>query len=460
MNYIFDTVQSQHHFFYTNKTKSLSFRIASLKALSKGIQKYEHQIIEALYKDFKKPPFESFTTEVYTVLSEINYFIKNLHKLTRIKKVPTPVTQFLSTSTIYPEPYGVCLIISPWNYPFQLAIAPLIGAIAAGNCAIIKPSEYTPNTTEILKKVIEEIFPPYYICVIDGNEDVAQELLDQPLDYIFFTGGTNVGKKVMEKAAQNLVPITLELGGKSPCIVDLDAHIPTAARRIVWGKFINAGQTCVAPDYILVHEKIKDQLLYHICKYITKFYSREPESSPNYARVINERHFDRLVNYIDSNKVYFGGKSNRDNLFITPTILHNVTMNDLVMEDEIFGPILPVLTFRNLSEAVSIVHAKPKPLALYYFGENKKRIRYVQSRISFGGGCINDTIMHVASPNLPFGGIGYSGLGSYHGKASFDTFTHYKSILSTPTSLDLPLRYPPYKWKLSLVRKLIKHQIR
>lgn len=456
MNSIYKIVQSQHEFFYSNLTKSIPFRMAQLKALERGIHKYERDIIDALYADFKKPPFESFSTEIYTVLNEIKYFIKNLPKLAKDQKMPGSLINFPSSSSVTPEPYGVCLIISPWNYPFQLALSPLIGAIAAGNCAIIKPSEYSRHTTQVLKDLIESIYPSYYISVIDGDEKVASQLLNEPLDYIFFTGSTEIGKKVMAQAAKNLVPVTLELGGKSPTIVDIDAHIPTAARRIVWGKFINCGQTCIAPDYVLVHEKIKDQFLHHVCKNIIKFYTATPEYSPNYARVINERHFDRLINYIQKDQIFFGGQSNKEDLFISPTILHNVNLHDPIMEDEIFGPILPVITFDKLSDAINIVQSKPKPLALYYFGENKKRAAHVKNSISFGGGCINDTIMHVSSNHLPFGGVGYSGMGSYHGKASFDTFSHYKSILNKSTALDIPLRYPPYKGKTSLLRMLTR----
>ncbi len=452
MNEIFNIVQSQHEFFYSNSTKNLDFRISQLKALHQSIQFHKDEIIEALYKDFKKPPFETFSTEIYTVLNEIKYLIKNLPKFAKSKKVPTSAVNFLSTSSVTPEPYGVCLIISPWNYPFQLALSPLIGAITAGNCVLLKPSEHSPNTTEVLKTILGDIYPSYYVSVLDGDADVTKELLNQPLDYIFFTGSTDVGKKIMSTAADNLVPVTLELGGKSPAIVDFDANITLAAKRIAWGKFINCGQTCVAPDYVLVHEKIKDQLLHYITKYIIKFYTSNPQYSPDYSRIINGNHFDRLVNYIEKEKVFFGGQVDRDDLFIAPTILHNVNLSDSVMQDEIFGPILPVMTFGDLNDAIDIVQSKPKPLALYYFGSNKKRADYVKNSISFGGGCINDTIMHLASTRLPFGGVGYSGMGSYHGKASFDTFSHYKSMLNKSTILDIPLRYPPYKGKLGLIK--------
>lgn len=457
MKTIFDIVQSQHEFFYSNTSKDINFRITQLKALGKVIIKYEDEIIEALYKDFKKPPLETFTTEIFTVLGEIKYFVKNLPKLSKAKKVPTSFINFISTSSVTPEPYGVCLIISPWNYPLQLALSPLVGAIAAGNCAVVKPSEHSPHTTQVLKTMIAEIYPSHYVSVLSGDETVAKELLDQPLDYIFFTGSTSVGKKIMVKAAENLVPVTLELGGKSPTIVDRDAHIPTAARRIVWGKFINCGQTCIAPDYILVHESIKDQLLHHICKNIIKFYTATPEYSPDYARIINEKHFDRLTSYIKKNQVFYGGQSNRDDLFMSPTILHNIKSGDLVMKEEIFGPLLPVITFNKLSEVVDTVRRNPKPLALYYFCENKQRRNYIKDSISFGGGCINDTIMHVSSNHLPFGGVGYSGMGSYHGKASFDTFSHYKSILDKSTLIDIPLRYPPYKNKLKMLQGFITY---
>ena len=453
MKSIYDIIQSQHNFFYTGQTKDLDFRMSQLKALYHTIKSHEEEIIEALYKDFKKPPMESFSTEIFTVLGEIKYFIKHLPKLSKSKQVPTSIINFPSKSFVTPEPYGVCLIISPWNYPLQLALSPLIGAIAAGNCAIIKPSEYSPHTSKLLKEMLKQIYPDYYVSVIEGDQAVAQKLLNQPLDYIFFTGGTEVGKKIMLKAAENLIPVTLELGGKSPVIVDADANIEVAARRIAWGKFINCGQTCIAPDYVLVHEDVKDHLLHHLRKNIIRFYSSTPKYSPDYARIINHRHFDRLASYIQADQVFFGGQVDRDDLFISPTILHQVPLNAPVMAEEIFGPILPVVSFGHLGQAIDMVQAKPKPLALYYFGQNKKRAAYVETSLSFGGGCINDTIMHVASSDLPFGGVGYSGMGSYHGQASFNTFSHFKSILAKSPHIDVPLRYPPYKGKLKLLQR-------
>ncbi|NLI89671.1 MAG: aldehyde dehydrogenase [Epulopiscium sp.] len=452
MNNISNIVKSQQDFFKSNTSKNIDFRIYQLKSLARTIIKYEEQIIDALYKDFKKPAFESYTTELYTVLSEIKYFIKNLPKLSKSKKASTSFINFPSKGYITPEPYGVCLIISPWNYPIQLTLSPLVGAIATGNCVIIKPSEHSPNTSNILETIINEAFPPHYISLLKGDESVAKELLNQDIDYIFFTGSQRVGKKVMTKAADNLIPITLELGGKSPVIVDRDANIPVTARRIVWGKFINCGQTCVAPDYILAHEDIKDELLHYICKYIIKFYSKTPEHSPDYARIISADHFDRLKAYIQEDKIFFGGKTNKKDLFISPTVLHNIKPTDPIMQDEIFGPLLPIITFSKLNHAIKIVENNPKPLALYYFGNNKERENLIISSISFGGGCVNDTIMHLSSNHLPFGGVGYSGIGSYHGKASFHTFSHYKSILNKSAIIDTPFRYPPYKGKLKLVR--------
>ncbi|RKD30545.1 aldehyde dehydrogenase [Thermohalobacter berrensis] len=451
-----EIVEKQKNFFEKGITKNISFRMEMLKHLKKVILENEKLILKALKDDLNKPPFEAYATEIGIVLDEIDYVIKNLKNWTKPKKVKTPIFHFLSKSFIYPEPYGVVLIIAPWNYPFQLVLSPLIGAIAGGNCAIIKPSEYSSNTSKILSKIINENFKSDFITVIEGGSEVNKSLLEQKFDYIFFTGSVRVGKIVMEAASKHLTPITLELGGKSPCIVDEEANIDLAAKRITWGKFLNAGQTCVAPDYLLVHKNIKEGLIKNIIKYIKEFYGDDPRKSPDYPRIINKKHFIRLSKLLEDGEIVYGGEVDEDDLYLSPTIIDNIDWNFEIMKDEIFGPLLPVLEYKDLDEVINKVNGKPKPLALYFFSNNKEKEKKVLEDIPFGGGCINDTIVHVASSYLPFGGVGNSGMGSYHGKASFDTFTHYKSILKKSNMFDINLRYPPYRNKIKALKKILK----
>lgn len=452
MELVKSIVKAQRKFFASNRTKDISFRLQSLDILQKAIIENEHKILEAVAKDLNKSSFEGFMTEIGMVLEEIKYFKKNLRKLAKVKFVPTPLAQFPSSSFIVSEPYGVVLIISPWNYPFQLSIAPLVGAIAAGNTAIIKPSPESFHTSKALKEMIEEYFPSNYITVITGDEKVSNALLDEKMDYIFFTGGTRVGKIVMEKAAKHLTPLSLELGGKSPCIIDKTANIKLAAKRIAFGKFLNAGQTCVAPDYIYVHKDVKEKLINYLLYYIKEFYGSDPLNNPDYPKIINEKHYNRILSLIEEKNIVTGGYGN-DRLQIAPTILDNITPSSKVMSEEIFGPVLPILTFTSINEVKNYILSNPKPLALYLFTRSKKVEEYILKTISFGGGCINDTIVHLATHHMGFGGVGDSGMGSYHGKHSFETFSHKKSILKKSNRIDLPIRYFPITdWKDKLVR--------
>lgn len=451
MSTIHECIQEMNQFFYSRQTYSIEKRIYFLKKLKKNILHYQKQIEKALYEDFKKPAFETYTTEIYTVITELNEAIKSLPKWAKPTKASGALPVLGGSTKILKEPYGICVIFSPYNYPFQLALSPLIGALAAGNCAIIKPSEYTLATNRILKQIINETFPSYYVQVIEGDAQIAQELLNQPIDYIFFTGGIETGKKVMKQAAEHLIPVTLELGGKSPTIVDCDADLKLAAKRIVWGKFLNAGQTCVAPDYVLVHESVADKLLFYIGFVLQNFYRHKKDI----AHIINESQYVRLLQLINEDKVYFGGHFNTDTLYIEPTVLYPVAENDLCMQEEIFGPILPIIPFKRLDEAVRFVQRRPKPLACYIFSNNEQRTNHLLKHLSFGGGCINDTLLHLTNPAAPFGGVGYSGMGSYHGYYSFKTFSHEKTVFYSRAK-ELPFRYPPYEKNLSLVKKLIK----
>lgn len=458
MSKIKRVLEKQRKYFDTGATRDLDFRIEKLRALKKSIKNNEKQILEALWVDLHKSEFEAYATEIGIILEEINFAIKHLKSWSKTKKVRTPLTHFLSSSYIYSEPYGVSLIISPWNYPFQLLISPLIGSIAAGNCAMLKPSENAPKTTEIIIKIIEESFSEEFVCVVEayGGKESSEALLKEAFDYIFFTGSVPVGKIVMEAASKHLTPVTLELGGKSPCIVDKDADIKLAAKRIAWGKFINAGQTCVAPDYILVHKSVKEKLLTEMSGYIKEFFGENPEKSNDFPRIINERQFDRLLGLLGSGKIVTGGEYNRAEKYIAPTIIDNITWNDPIMLDEIFGPILPILEFEDLGQVIEMVNSRPKPLALYFFSNNKKHQDRIIDRISYGGGCINDTIMHVASPYLPFGGVGASGMNAYHGRGSYDVFSHKKSVTKKSNSIDVKIRYAPYNDKIKLLKKLMK----
>ena len=451
MSTINECIQEMNRFFYTRKTYDIERRTYFLKKLKEAILNYQKDIVQALYLDFKKPSFETYTTEIYTTVSELNEAIHSIRKWAKTEKHKGVLPIIGGQTKVIKEPYGVCVIFAPYNYPFQLAITPLIGAIAAGNCAVIKPSEYTPATNKVLKKIIQETFPPYYVQVIEGGAEVAQTLIKAPIDYIFFTGGIETGKKVMMQAAKHLIPITLELGGKSPTIVDYDADLKLAAKRIIWGKFLNAGQTCVAPDYVLVHESVADKLLCYMGFILQHFY----EDKKNLAHIINESQYVRLLQLINEDKIYFGGHFNTDTLYIEPTVLYPVSENDLCMQDEIFGPILPIIPFKRLEEAVRFVQRRPKPLACYLFSNNKKRTNYLLKHLSFGGGCINDTILHLTNPSVPFGGVGYSGMGAYHGYHSFKTFTHEKTIFVS-NKKELPFRYPPYNKALPLIKKMIR----
>jgi aldehyde dehydrogenase (NAD+) len=449
-------LERQKAFFKTGATRPLVFRLNQLSKLKRAIETYESDLMTALALDLRKPAFESYATEIGFVLSSIGTIEKNLEKWMRDTTVKTPIFQPMSKGFIRKEPYGTVLIMAPFNYPFQLAIEPLIGAIAAGNTAVVKPSEFAVHTEAVLKRMIESTFEPGYVQIVTGDRAVAEALIHAPFDYIFFTGSVPVGKAVMRAASENLVPVTLELGGKSPAIVHEDADLEVAAKRIAWGKFMNAGQICIAPDYVYVHKSVEKALIEKLTEAVLDFYGHFPAKSPDYCRIINQKHFDRLVGLIDHDKVVFGGQYDAEDLFIAPTIMQNVSWRDVVMADEIFGPILPVLTYERLDDALDQIQAHPKPLALYIFSESETVQSHVIDSVSFGGGCINDTISHVSAAQLPFGGVGTSGMGRYHGESSFLTFSHEKSILKKSTKHDLPLIYPPYKNRLKWVKKLMK----
>ncbi|PFI45511.1 aldehyde dehydrogenase family protein [Bacillus cereus] len=449
-------VNKQKQYFYNGYTRSIETRKNNLKKLYDGIQRFEEEIFQALKLDLNKSAHESFTTEVGYVLKEISFQLKHMSSWSKPKRVRTALTHFGSKGKVVPEPYGVTLIIAPWNYPFQLAIAPLVGALAAGNTVVLKPSELTPNVSNVLTRMIEELFPEELVSVVEGGVEESTALLKEPFDYIFFTGSVGVGKVVMEAAAENLTPLTLELGGKSPCIVHKDAKLDVTARRIVWGKFLNAGQTCVAPDYMYVHSSVKEQLIEALRHEITEQYGKEPLQNDNYVRIVSDRHFERLCTFLQDGKQVIGGSYKKETLHIEPTVLTNVTWQSAVMEDEIFGPILPIIEYDKLEDVIETIQQHPKPLALYVFSEDRKVQEQVTNNIPYGGGCINDVVYHLATPYLPFGGVGSSGLGGYHGEQSFRTFSHYKSILSQSTAFDMKIRYSSTKSALKFIRKLLK----
>ena len=449
------SIKNQRQYFNQGHTKEIPFRITRLKTLEQAIKKNEEKIISALKRDLNKTAYESYLTEIGLILSEIRFTIKNVQTWTQPQKVKTPFIYPFASSYNYPEPYGIVLVISPWNYPFQLAMAPLIGAMAAGNCAVLKPSESSPHTSGIISEILADNFENQYIAAITGDAEIGKALLEQKFDYIFFTGSVPLGKIVMAAASKHLTPVTLELGGKSPCIVDREASINLSAKRIVSGKFINAGQTCIAPDYLVVHKSVKAELVNCMQKYIKQFYGEQPRESKDYPRIINNLHFERVAAHLDKGDIIVGGETDQKQLYISPTLLDNIGWDDPVMQDEIFGPILPMLEYQDLSQVIAAINARPKPLALYFFSTNKQNQQRILKEISFGGGCINDTLLHFASPHLPFGGVGNSGMGRYHGKASFDTFSHRKSILKNRLSFDLPLRYPPYK-NLKYLKKILR----
>ncbi|AYZ35524.1 aldehyde dehydrogenase [Chryseobacterium indologenes] len=448
-------LQSQREFFKTQQTKSLAFRKMYLEKLKNLIISNEDLLCEAIHKDFGKSKFDTFTTEISFILNDIDYYLKNLKSLAKPKKVSTNIVNQLGNSKIYADPLGCILVIGAWNYPYQLSLSPIIAAIAAGNCCILKPSEVAENTMKALSKIINENFPSEYLYVYEGGIDETTALLTLKFDKIFFTGSTKVGKIVYKAAAEHLTPVVLELGGKSPAIVSKEAHLETAAKRIVWGKFLNAGQTCVAPDYLLVEESIQEQFLEMLRKYIKEF-NYSPDSV-QYTRIINKKNFHRLTDLIDREKVYFGGSYDEEKLYIEPTILNHIHWEDPVMEEEIFGPILPVISFKNFTIAINTVSEQEKPLAAYLFTKNSEEKEIFTRKLSFGGGCINDCVMHLSNDNLPFGGVGSSGIGSYHGKYGFETFSHQKSVLEKATWGEPNIKYPPYsEKKLSWIRKLLR----
>jgi len=451
-----ETIESQRRFFLSQKTKDVKFRIENLKKLKKAILKYEGDIFEALKMDLNKTKFEAFATEIGFVLEEISHHIKHLQKWMKPVKVRTDLVNFGSRSYVLHEPFGVVLIMSPWNYPFQLLMDPLVGAISAGNCAVLKPANYSRHVTEVIVRMIGETFNREYISVFTGGRDAIQEILEHRFDYIFFTGSPFLGKIVMEKAARYLTPVSLELGGKSPCIVEDDANLDVAARRIVFGKFLNSGKTCIAPDYLLVNSKIKSRLIEKIKHYITLSYGADPHDSPDYGRIINDAQFKKLSELLKTGEVIFGGDVDVGDRYIAPALMDNVKPGDPIMQEEIFGPIFPIMEYDDLDEVVSYINSGEKPLAFYFFTSSRKKEKLVLSQTSSGGGCINDTMVHLTNPRMPFGGVGNSGMGAYHGKFSFDTFSHHRSILAKTTLFDIPLRYAPYGDKLKYAKMVFK----
>ncbi|MGN8645235.1 aldehyde dehydrogenase [Gracilibacillus sp. HCP3S3_G5_1] len=456
MSHLHSILTKQKQFFAHNKTRDVQFRIQALQSLKASIKAYEDKIIVALKKDLNKSEAEAFMTEIGFLYSEIDHFIKELPNWAKRKRVKSPITHKGSKSYIYQQPYGVVLIIAPWNYPFQLALAPLIGAIAAGNCAVIKPSEYTPETSALLNELIADSFSDNYITVVEGAAETSKALLQENFDYIFFTGSVSVGRAVMAAASKNLTPVTLELGGKSPAIIDKDANLEVTAKRVAWGKFTNAGQTCVAPDYLYVHEDIRHSFISELKQAIRTLYGEHPLENQNFGRIVHEKHFDRLQNFLTNGTIILGGKSDRKRLKIEPTLLADITWEDEVMQEEIFGPLLPIINYQDLTDVLTGIERYPNPLAFYFFSENQSLAEEIMEKVSFGGGCINDTMYHLASPYLPFGGIGNSGIGAYHGKDSFLTFSHQKSVLKQTTAFDLPFRYPNMKNGLKLLKRLMK----
>lgn len=452
-----DILQQQNHFFSSGKTIPAEFRLKQLESLKEAMIRHEADLAAALKEDLGKSRMESYMCEIGLTLSELTWMQKHLCSLMRSKRVSTPVAQFAAKSFRSPSPYGTVLIMSPWNYPVLLTLDPLIDAIAAGNTAVVKPSAYAPCTFDVMKTMIEECFPAHYVAVVDGGRAENQALLQQRFDMIFFTGGKTVGREVLRHAAEYLTPVTLELGGKSPCIVDSTAKIRLAAKRIVFGKYLNCGQTCVAPDYILCDKRIRDELITAILAEIEKQFGKEPLKNPNYGKIINEKHFERILGLINGEKLVYGGQSEPESLRIAPTVLNNITWDDAVMGEEIFGPLLPILTFDTLAEALDTVESHPHPLALYFFSEDKAAQKKVLDTCRFGGGCINDTIIHLATSDMPFGGVGESGMGSYHGRVGFETFSHYRSIVDKKTWMDLPIRYQKYTGlKEKMMRMFLK----
>ncbi|MBS4042622.1 MAG: aldehyde dehydrogenase [Chitinophagaceae bacterium] len=453
-----DSIKKLKAFFNTSNTSSIVFRKNQLLKLKTAVIKHEQELYEALYKDLKKNKEEVWVTEIGFFLTELNHTINNLKTWMKPKKVRTNLLNLPSSSYIYHEPLGVVLIIAPWNYPFQLLFTPLIGAIAAGNCVVLKPSEFTPATSSIMKKIIEETFDENYILYIEGDgATVVPEMMNNFIfDHVFYTGSTAVGKIIYQLAAKNLVPVTLELGGKSPCVVDETANIKIAAKRIALTKYSNCGQMCVAPDYVLVHESVKEELVEELKKYIQQFYDVDSAQSYHYGKIINEKQIDRIVKYLDDGKIIFGGNYDKEKLYIQPTLLEVHDVNSSIMQDEIFGPLLPIVTYTLKEQAVEIINKNPNPLAFYIFGTSKNEQEYWLQKIPAGGACVNNASLHLTNHHLPFGGRGFSGLGNYHGKFSFKTFSHAKAVLKTPNWFDPSMKYPPFKGKLGLFKKIIR----
>ena len=442
---IHEIVKKQRGFFQTGATLPVSFRVRMLKRLRDAVDRYEEEIAKALAADLGKSGYESFMCEIGLVRSEISYMIRHVGRLAKDHTVYTPLAQFAARSYQKPSPYGNTLIMSPWNYPILLTLDPLADAIAAGNTAVVKPSAYAPATSALLAELIGSCFPEEYVAVVTGGRQENSALLDEKFDFVFFTGSQAVGREVLRHTAEHLTPAVLELGGKSPCIVDETARLPLTARRIVFGKYLNCGQTCVAPDYILCHSSMKDRLLDALCREIRRQYGESPLQNPDYGRIVNEKHFQRLLGLIDPGKVVIGGQYSPDTLQIAPTILDRVTRGDPVMQEEIFGPILPIITYDHFEDLYGFLADRPKPLALYLFSQDRERIRQAMSRFRFGGGCVNDVVIHLATSEMGFGGVGESGMGAYHGRIGFRTFSHTKSIVDKKTWMDLPMRYQPYQ---------------
>jgi aldehyde dehydrogenase (NAD+) len=451
-------LEKMRQYFNSGITKTYAFRKEQLKKLKTSILNHEQDLYDALYADLKKSPEETWVTETGLVISELNAAIKDLHLWMQPEKVDTNLLNLPSTSKVLKEPLGVVLIIGPWNYPFQLLINPLIGAIAAGNCVVLKPSEFAPVTNAVMKKIIGDVFPPEYILYVqgDGATVIPGMMNNFTFDHVFYTGSTVVGKIIYKMAAEKLVPVTLELGGKSPCVVESDANIKVAARRIAMTKFSNAGQMCVAPDYVLAHESIKEKFIEEIKQTVQKFFTDKPERSYNYGKIINQKQFDRIAGYLSNSKIIFGGRMDKQNLFIEPTLLDEVKLDDPVMKEEIFGPVLPVLPFKTKHEALKIIEQHRNPLAFYIFTSSKTKEEDWLNSVAFGGGCVNNASWHLTNHHLPFGGRGFSGTGNYHGKYSFDTFSHKKAVMKTPTWFDPSIKYPPFKGKLKLFKWVIR----
>ncbi|RQD77113.1 MAG: aldehyde dehydrogenase [Candidatus Syntrophonatronum acetioxidans] len=450
------SLKKSKEYFARGITREVSFRLKQLEVLKKALEDNEALILEALYQDLGKAYFNSYVTELGLVYNEIDLFLRKLKTWAKRKKVKTPLIHLGARSYIYREPYGTVLIFSPWNYPLQLSLLPLVGAIAAGNTVVLKVSSQTPAAASTLEEIEKKYFPPGFIWVVKGDRGVSRRLLEEKFDYIFFTGSKLAGKEVMEAAARHLTPVTLELGGKSPCILDREADIDRAARRIVWGKYLNSGQTCIAPDYLYVHEEVKGEFLRKAPGYIQKFYGDRPLESFDFNPIVNKKHHQRLTKLLRKGRIITGGSIDEEKLYISPTIIDQVTWEDPVMQEEIFGPILPVLEYKDLKEVVERINSQPTPLALYLFSNNKEVQRIISQEVQFGGGCINDTLFHASSSYLPFGGLGESGMGAYHGETSFKTFSHEKSILKSSLFTDFAFRYPPYKLNLKGIKKIFR----